>query len=157
MTHTKTWFPSHTSNMQLGFLSVDLGCELFINTQYHQLFLAFRQCTTLLLYFELCLSVIYNLLTTHIYAYFMYIGTGASNHCSCKRVQHTPLIMYICRIQPLFHPCKTTPFHVMTMVQFYISSHSHKNKCRIEELGTHCFTRCLYLKGTSMSPIVSSS
>ena len=29
--HTKTWFPSHDSNMQLGFFSVDLSCVLFIN------------------------------------------------------------------------------------------------------------------------------
>ena len=129
MAHTKTWFPSHDSNMQLVCLSVDLGCVLFINTTIFPVFFSFRQCTTLLLYFELCLSVVYNLLAIHIYAYFMYIGLGASNHCSCKRFQHTPSILYICCIQHLCHPCKTIPIHVMTTVQFYISSHPHKNQC----------------------------
>ena len=131
MAHTKKRFPSCPSNMQLSCLSVDLGCVLFINSTIFRV--AFRQCTTFLLYFDLCISVVNNLLTTHIYAYFMYTGPGPSNHCSCKTVQHTPLIMYICHIQPLCRPCKTTPIHEMTTVQFYISSHSHKNQCLLEE------------------------
>ena len=133
MAHTNTWFPSCPSNMQLGCLSVDPGRILFINPQYSYLSLVFRQCTTLLLYFDICLSVVNNLLKTHIYTYFMYIGPGESNICSYKRVQHTRSIMYIYRNQHLCHPCKTTPIHAMMTVQLYISSHSHKNQCLLEE------------------------
>ena len=133
MAHTKTRFPSHASNMQLGFLCVEPGCVFFINPTIFPVILAFHQCTMFLLYFDLCLSVVYNLLTTHIYAYFVYIGLGASNHYSFNRVQHTPSILYIYHIQPLCRPCKTSPIHAMRTVQFYISSHSHKNQCLLYE------------------------
>ena len=129
MAHTNTRFPSRPSNMQFGFLSVDPGCVLFINPAIFPIDFDLPLMYRLLLYFEICLLVVNNLLTTHIYAYFMYIGPGTSNHCSCNRVQHTPSIVYIYHIQPACCPCKTIPIHAMAMVQFYISSHSQKNQC----------------------------
>ena len=89
-----------------------------------------QHCYFILIFVE---SAVNNLLTIHIYTYFMYIGLDTSNTCSCNRVQHTPSILYICRNRPLCHPCKTTPNHVMTMVQFNISSHSHKTLFLVEE------------------------
>ena len=125
------------SFMPLKYAVGLLKCRPWLCTIYNpaifQFSLAFRQCTTLLLYFGMCISVVSNFLTIHIYAYFMYIGPGASNHYSCKRVQHTPSILYICRIRPLCQPCKTTQIHVIMTMQFYVSSHSHKNKCWIDE------------------------
>ena len=94
---------------------------------------SFHQCTSSLFYFDPRLSTVNNLQKIHIFRYFLYIGLVTSNLCSCNRVQHTLSILYSCRNRPLCHPCKTTPNHVMTMVQFDISSRSHKNPCLFEE------------------------
>ena len=133
MTQANTQFSSRPSNMQLGCLSVDLGCVLFVNPTIFPVAFGLSSMYNATLLFWFCISVVINLLRMHIGTYFMYIVPSASNLCNFNKVQHTPSIIYIYHNQPLFHPCKTTPNHVMTMVQFDISSCSHKNLCLVKE------------------------
>jgi hypothetical protein len=103
-----------------------------------------------LLCFYCCLLAVYNLQPLCISAYLAYIGLASSNLYNCNKAQHTPSIQLFFHKKPLCHPWKIAPSHVTMMEQCDISSRPDKNQCLLEEgPGTHHFTKCLYLKGTS--------
>ena len=87
----------------------------------------------MLLYFDHCLLAIYNLQPCHIFTYFLYIGLFVSNICRYNRVWCTPSIQLIHHKKLLFHPCKISLNHVMTMEQSGISFQLHKNQCLFQE------------------------